>query len=122
MGDDHAATKHIPTLRYGNCSRKLALINILSIIIVNTQAMTATLSPSFPTQPVPIPILRRRERILVVDDEPYISRYIEKCLRNSGFDEIIFSTNGSNVLSLALTERPQLIIMDVMMPGGNGLK
>lgn len=58
----------------------------------------------------------------MVDDEPPVCRLIEKILRSAGYEDIIFSSNGSNVPSLALSERPQLIIMDVMMPGGNGMR
>lgn len=61
-------------------------------------------------------------KILVVDDEPMMRRFIEASLRAAGYDELIFSSSGSAVPSLALAERPQLIIMDVMMPGGNGLR
>jgi CheY-like chemotaxis protein len=84
--------------------------------------MNATLPPLLPTQAVPIPMTRRTGKILVVDDEPAVCRFIELGLRNAGFNNLIFSANGSNVPHLALAERPDLIIMDVMMPGGNGLK
>lgn len=80
------------------------------------------LPPLIPTQPVPIPLTRRSCKILVVDDEPLVCRFIEQALKSAGFNNLIFSSNGSNVPSLALAERPDLIIMDVMMPGGNGLK
>jgi CheY-like chemotaxis protein len=84
--------------------------------------MTPTYSPLLPSQPIPIPLTRRSGKILIVDDEPPICRFIELGLRAAGFNNLVFSSNGSNVPSLALIERPDLIIMDVMMPGGNGLK
>jgi CheY-like chemotaxis protein len=71
---------------------------------------------------IPAPVARKRGRILVVDDEPSICQLIDKILRSAGYEDIIFSSNGSYVPNLALSERPQLIIMDVMMPGGNGLR
>lgn len=61
-------------------------------------------------------------KILVVDDEPMIRKFIESCLRAGGYDEVIFGTNGGCVPKLALKEDPQLIIMDVIMPGGNGMR
>jgi CheY-like chemotaxis protein len=84
--------------------------------------MTAVLPSKVPSDLIPAPVTRRSGRILVVDDEPSICQLIEKILRSAGYEDIIFSSNGSYVPSLALSERPKLIIMDVMMPGGNGLR
>ena len=66
--------------------------------------------------------LARTRKILVVDDEPVVLKFLEASLRAAGFDHLIFAQNGSEVPSLATLERPQLIIMDVMMPKGNGLR
>ena len=80
-------------------------------------------SPSLlPTQPVVISLTRRTSKLLIVDDEPAIARFIEEGLRFAGFNNLITAANGSQVPTRALAERPDLIIMDVMMPGGNGLK
>src|SRR5207253_2279766 len=59
---------------------------------------------------------------LIVDDEPLVRQFIEAILRSKGYDDLIFSGNGSTVPTQALKEQPHLIIMDVMMPGGNGLR
>jgi len=64
----------------------------------------------------------RTRKILVVDDEPVMLRFIETSLRTAGFEHLIFAQNGVTVPTLAMQERPQLIIMDVMMPMGNGLR
>jgi two-component system, OmpR family, alkaline phosphatase synthesis response regulator PhoP len=64
----------------------------------------------------------RTRKILVVDDEPVMLKLLEASLREAGFEHLIFAQNGSEVPSLATQERPQLIIMDVMMPKGNGLR
>lgn len=87
-----------------------------------TPAMTATFPPRISSHLIPAPAVRKSGRILVVDDEPPMCRFIEAGLRAAGYADIIFSSNGSHVLALALTECPQLIIMDVMMPGGNGMR
>jgi len=84
--------------------------------------MTAAVPSKISADLIPAPVSRRSGRILVVDDEPPICQLIEKILRAAGYDDLIFSSNGSYVPSLALSERPKLIIMDVMMPGGNGLR
>lgn len=75
-----------------------------------------------PPDHIPGPSVQIRGKVLVVDDEPSICRFIEGALRSAGFEEIVISASGSMVPTLALSERPQLIIMDVMMPGGNGMR
>jgi len=84
--------------------------------------MNSIPAPLIPAFRIPAPVPRRSGRILVVDDEPPVCRLIEKILRSAGYDDILFCHNGSNVPTLALSEHPELIIMDVMMPGGNGLR
>jgi CheY-like chemotaxis protein len=64
----------------------------------------------------------RTRKILVVDDEPGMLKFIEASLRAAGYEHLIFAQNGSDVPTLAIQERPQLIIMDVMMPQGNGIR
>ena len=84
--------------------------------------MTNTLQRKIRLETVPVPARRNGGKILVVDDEPPVLRFIELTLRAGGYENLLFSHSGSNVPSLALSERPHLIIMDVMMPGGNGMR
>ena len=58
-------------------------------------------------------------RILVVDDEPDIAAMVERRLRLSGYD-VVVARNGHEALSVARQENPDLIIMDLMMPGLDG--
>ena len=84
--------------------------------------MNATLENLIFAESVPSPRKLKTAKILIVDDEPPVRRFIESSLRSVGYEQILFGTSGSAVPSLAFNERPDLIIMDVMMPGGNGLK
>lgn len=71
----------------------------------------------------PSPTLQAKaKKILIVDDEPLVRRFIESSLRAAGYEELLCESSGSRIPSVALSERPDLIIMDVMMPGGNGLR
>lgn len=54
-------------------------------------------------------------RILVVDDEPYIVEMLIMSLRYVGY-ELASATTGEDALSVASTFRPDLIILDVMLP------
>jgi two-component system alkaline phosphatase synthesis response regulator PhoP len=58
-------------------------------------------------------------KILVVDDEPSIVRPLMFILRKEGY-EVITASNGEEGLSIARTERPDLIFLDVMMPKKTG--
>jgi len=60
-------------------------------------------------------------KILVVDDERLSARMVQVLLEADGH-EIIIAKNGLEGLEKAKTEKPDLIILDVMMPGINGLK
>jgi two-component system KDP operon response regulator KdpE len=59
------------------------------------------------------------QRILVVDDDPAILRVVEMQLSFDGFESIL-AENGESAILLAERERPDLIILDVMMPGMDG--
>ncbi len=83
--------------------------------------MPPTLAPELPEHPPEQPRFREG-RILIVDDEPLMRRFIEKALRAGGYGDLLFCHVGTHVPFLARTERPHLIIMDIMMPGGNGLQ
>lgn len=64
----------------------------------------------------------KAKKILIVDDEPALLRLVESILSKDGFQHLIFCSSGDQVCATAVREKPQLIIMDVMMPGGNGLR
>lgn len=58
---------------------------------------------------------------MVVDDEPDLTRLVSHHLKMEGFDAVCAS-NGSEALETIKREEISLIILDVMMPGGNGLQ
>lgn len=59
--------------------------------------------------------------ILVVDDEPSIRRSLEGILTDEGF-EVITAANGYDCLKAVETEFPDLILLDIWMPGIDGLE
>lgn len=60
-------------------------------------------------------------KILLVDDEPNIVQFLELGLINEGF-EIRVAYDGEAALVEAASFEPQVVILDVMMPGLNGFE
>jgi DNA-binding response OmpR family regulator len=58
-------------------------------------------------------------RIVVADDEPDIRRLVSFTLRRRGY-EVLEADNGEEALALVTSERPQLVVLDVMMPRMTG--
>jgi two-component system, OmpR family, response regulator len=58
-------------------------------------------------------------RLLVVDDEPNIRELLSASLRYAGFD-VATAADGNEALRAARAQRPDLLVLDVMMPGVDG--
>jgi DNA-binding response OmpR family regulator len=58
--------------------------------------------------------------ILVVDDEPKIVKLARDYLEKNGF-RVLVAQNGNDALSMARREKPDLIVLDLMLPGMDGL-
>ena len=59
--------------------------------------------------------------ILVVDGDPQIRRVLEATLSRNGYD-VIEAKNGMEAITAALRERPDVILLDVNMPGISGFE
>lgn len=58
-------------------------------------------------------------KILVVDDDPTLVRFISEFLETESY-QAIGATNGADALRIAYREHPDLVVLDVMMPGMDG--
>lgn len=58
-------------------------------------------------------------RILVIDDEPDLVRFVRRALEAEGY-QVLTATEGAEGLRLALTEEPDLVLLDLLMPGVDG--
>lgn len=58
-------------------------------------------------------------KVLIVDDEPDVVSLIERTLTSGGFD-VIKAYDGIGALDLVVTEKPDLVLLDLMMPMMSG--
>ncbi|MGQ0548589.1 MAG: winged helix-turn-helix domain-containing protein [Armatimonadota bacterium] len=61
------------------------------------------------------------QRILVVDDEPHIVELVRYNLVQEGYD-VIIAGDGEAALVKARADHPDLIVLDIMLPGADGLE
>jgi twitching motility two-component system response regulator PilH len=61
------------------------------------------------------------KKIMVVDDSPTERAFIEKLLKKRGY-EVLTADSGEAAIARATSEQPDLILMDVVMPGLNGFQ
>ncbi len=60
-------------------------------------------------------------KILLVDDEPDILEFMEYNLRKEGY-KVFTAKNGKEAIEIARREKPELIILDIMMPVMDGIE
>jgi two-component system, OmpR family, alkaline phosphatase synthesis response regulator PhoP len=63
----------------------------------------------------------RVARVLVVDDEQNLVDLVRSYLEREGF-EVLTAADGSTALELARSERPDLLVLDLMLPGIDGME
>ena len=80
------------------------------------------------TSPILLPVSKReredtgeRVRILAVDDEPQALRYVRDTLAKSGYQPVV-TGEPEEALRLMAEERPELVLLDLMLPGTDGIE
>ena len=61
------------------------------------------------------------QRVLVVDDDPTVSDVVRRYLERAGFD-VALAADGHGALRAAADVRPDLVVLDLMLPGLDGLE
>ncbi|MBA3744193.1 response regulator, partial [Sporichthya sp.] len=62
-----------------------------------------------------------QRKVLVVDDDPTIADSVAARLRAEGFD-VVTAADGPGAVDRARRDRPDLVVLDVMLPGFDGLE
>jgi len=62
-----------------------------------------------------------KKKVLVVEDEPHISKLVTFILEKEGY-EVLNAYVGQEGIDIAMKERPNLIVLDVMMPNMDGFE
>jgi DNA-binding response OmpR family regulator len=60
-------------------------------------------------------------RVLIVDDEPRILKFLDLKLKASGY-EVLSANNGHEALAQVQAQEPDLLVLDVVMPGMDGFE
>ena len=68
---------------------------------------------------LPTGLWKRRKRILIIEDSPSTSTVIVDILRSFNYEAIVAST-GAEGLTLIQSQRPDLVLLDVILPDTNG--
>src|SRR3954452_18968302 len=66
-------------------------------------------------------MLNRRISVLVVDDEPRVLRFVRAELESDGY-RVLIASNGRQAIELHESERPALVILDLVMPDLDGFE
>jgi DNA-binding response OmpR family regulator len=66
-------------------------------------------------------VTERRKKILIVDDESIMVSVLQRHVSNAGF-AVDVATNGQEALEKIEKEIPELVLLDLMMPGLNGFE
>jgi DNA-binding response OmpR family regulator len=74
-----------------------------------------------PMSPSPKPSKNGRTRVLVVDDDPLVRNLLSAVLEDASFD-LDEAVNGEDALRIAAKRPPDVVVLDIMMPGVDGFE
>jgi len=103
-------------IRHYKLGMKVAqLVNLTAGALVIPERIVVPVAGPIPEAALPL----QGFKILVVDDEPDIRTFLSVVLEDQGAT-VIQAADGEQALSLAIQEKPDLITLDLSMPGKNG--
>ena len=64
--------------------------------------------------------MAEKKKVLLIDDEKDLCFFLKANLENTGEFDVLVSTRGDKGIELAQREKPDLILLDILMPGMSG--
>lgn len=64
--------------------------------------------------------MRNKKRILLIDDEEAFTFFVKKNLEQTGEFEVIVANNGTSGIDLSAKVKPDVILLDIVMPNPSG--
>ena len=61
-----------------------------------------------------------QKKILIVDDEPDLLKMVRSILQEAGFTNLVLAGTMSEALQICNTQLPDMVLLDVMLPDGDG--
>ncbi|MGQ9574422.1 MAG: response regulator, partial [Thermoguttaceae bacterium] len=61
-------------------------------------------------------------RIAIIDDEPINVKVVQKYLKLAGYQQFCTTTNATRAMEMIRAEQPDVVLLDIMMPGVSGLE
>ena len=65
--------------------------------------------------------IKEKQTVLIVDDQKEVLRFMEIGLKHHGF-EVITATSGKEALDVIRSQKPHIMLLDIIMPVMNGLE
>jgi putative two-component system response regulator len=104
-------------------------MSILNLLRPNTDAQVPAATPA---RAVPEPSVntshldgqidpKKTSKVMIVDDEAINVRIVRKYLEHSGYEQFVTVTDSRNAMPTILSETPDIVLLDIMMPEVNGL-
>lgn len=66
-------------------------------------------------------MMEGKKTVLLVDDEPSVRKVLERALRQDGY-EVLAAADGNETLELIRAVPPEMVLLDLMMPGMDGME
>jgi PAS domain S-box-containing protein len=94
----------------------------IELLLTTAPALAATDSDSTSVTPVQVPAAARQRTLLYVEDNPANMKLVEKLIAQRPDIHLLSAVNGTLGIEVARASRPEVILMDINLPGISGIE